>query len=63
MLWFSSPTSLHQWFLNSGTIIEKYNEVIDLAIVATIRDWDVNRDEWPVLLPYDGDSEDDLSDE
>ena len=34
------------------------------------RDWDVNREmkgwrvgEWLVLLPHDGDSEDDLSDE
>ena len=34
------------------------------------KDWDVNTKmkvwglgEWPVLLPYDGDSEDDLSDE
>ena len=35
MLWFSSPTSLNRRFLNSGAIVEKYNEVIDLAIEAT----------------------------
>ena len=34
MLW-SSPTSLNRSFFNSGTIVEKYNEVIDLAIEAT----------------------------
>ena len=35
MLWFSSPTRLNRRFLNSGAIIAKYNEVIDLAVVAT----------------------------
>ena len=35
MLWFTSPTSFDSRFLNSGTIVEKYNEVIDRAIEAT----------------------------
>ena len=35
MLWFSSPTSVNRRFLNSGMIIEKCMEVIDLAIVTT----------------------------
>ena len=45
-LWFSSPTSLNRRFLNSGTIVEKFNEVIDLACTVLCRsferDWDVN---------------------
>ena len=32
MLWFSSPTILNRRFLNSGTIVDKYNEVIDLEL-------------------------------
>ena len=91
-LWFSSPTNLNWRFLDGGTIIENYNEVINLAVVATfslafremltpricffffeircvlycadhreMRRWGLA--EWPVLLPYDGDSEDDLCDE
>ena len=97
MLWFSSPTSLNRRFFNSCTIVEKYNEVIDVALEATYalsfgrshtprmcllrsvsavlcrsreRDWDASREvrgwrlgEWTALLPYDGDSENDLSDE
>ena len=35
MLWFSAPTSLGRGFLNNGTIFEKYNEVVNLALVAT----------------------------
>ena len=31
-----SPTRLNRRFSNSGTIVEKYNEVTDLAIEATL---------------------------
>ena len=77
MLWFSSPTSLNQRFLDSGTIIEKYNEVVDLAIVATFS-LSFGRLHTPrmcflkigaglvsglLFCLVTGDSEDDLSDE
>ena len=35
MLWFSVPTSLNNGFLNNGMILEKYNEVVNMALVAT----------------------------
>ena len=35
MWWFSAPTNLNRRFLNSGTILEKYNDVVNLDLVAT----------------------------
>ena len=35
MLWFSAPTNLNRRFLNGGTTLQKYNAVINLALVAT----------------------------
>ena len=35
MLWFSPPTILNRRFLDSGTKVEKFNDVKDVAIEAT----------------------------
>ena len=35
MLWFSAPTSLDNGLLNDGVILEKYNEALNLPILAT----------------------------
>ena len=35
MLWFSAPASLNNDLLNDGVILEKYNEAVDLTILAT----------------------------
>ena len=35
MLWFSAPTSPNNDLLNDGVILEKYNEAVILAILAT----------------------------
>ena len=34
MLWFSTPTSLNNGLFSNGVVLEKYNKVVNLAIVA-----------------------------
>ena len=36
VLWFQAPPSFNHGFLNDGGILEKFNEMVNLAILATL---------------------------
>ena len=55
VLWFSAPTIVNNGFLNDGVIFEKYNEAVNLAILATFTRsfW---KDAYPKILLHEIDT-------